>query len=307
MVVNYSTRLDAPTIGAYQGQLEIVENRLITPIQPEFKILKLIPMEELDQPWAEFSTYQTIDGVGSMELRGPRSTNLPRVEMVGEEFSQRTYEYTTGYDLTDREIAATVHKGVPIEENKIQLVQRVYSQHLNKILLFGDRRTGTPGFLNDPRWLRMYAPFPLDGRSTHNQMLATMNSASTAVDKATNDNLQISPNTLLLPKPKYDYLKSQTRLEASDKDNVLSYFLGNNSTITDIDWLSELAGAGPNGEDIAVFYRRDPMCFKARITSPFRPKPLFPINPFEMYRAYSFIYGGILAYIRTSVLIMIGV
>lgn len=301
------TRLDAPTIGAFQNELELVESRIITRILPNYKILKLIPMEELDQPWVEMSTYRSIDGVGYMELRSPRSTNLPRVEMVGEEFSQRAYYYDIGYDLNEVEISAAVHRGLPIEETKIQLVQQAYTEHLSKILLFGDRRTGVPGFINDPRWLRMFAPFPLDTRSTPNQMLATLNAAGAAVDKATGDNMKIAPDTLLLPKTKYDFLKSQTRFDASDKYNVLNYFLDNNSSITDVDWLSELSGAGPNGEDVAIFYKRDPMCFKARILDSFKPKPLFAINPHEMYREYSFKYGGILAFVRTAVIVVIGI
>lgn len=305
--LNFQTRLDAPTIGAFQGELELIESRVITRVLPQYKILQLIPMEELEQPWVEMSVYRSIDGVGAMELRSARSTNLPTVEMVGEEFSQRAYNYDIGYYLNETEINATVHRGVPIEETKIQLVQQAYIEHLNKIMLFGDRRTGVPGFLNDPRWLRMYAPFPLNPSSTYAQMFATLNAATMAVDKATSDNIKIAPDTLLLPKAKYDFLRSQTRLEFSDKYNVLSYFLDNNSSITDVDWLSELAGAGPNGEDIAVFYKRDPMCFKARILDPFKPKPLFAINPHDMYREYSFKYAGILVYIRTSVLIMIGI
>lgn len=306
-IAGLSTRLDAPTIGAFQGQLELVESRVIPRMYAEFKIPKLLSFSETTQPWVERSTYQIIDGVGHMELRSPRSTNLPEVELVGEEFSQRTYDYTTGYRLSEQEIAATVHRGIPIEETKIQIVNRVYEEHLNKLVLYGDRRTGMPGFINDPRWLRMFAPFPLSSASTHNQMLATLNAASSAIDKATKNNIKLAPDTLLLPKHKYDYLKSQTRLEASDKDNVLSYFIGNNSSITDIDWLSELAGAGPKGEDVAIFYKRDPMAFQVRIYDPFRPRPLYPINPYEMYRAYSFKYGGIAVYMRTSVLVMIGI
>ncbi len=307
MFTQLETRLDAPTVGAFQRELELVESRVIPRMYDDFKLYKLFPFQETTQPWVERSTYQTIDGVGHMELRSPRATNMPEVELLGEEFSQRTYDYITGYTLSEQEIAASAHRNVPIEETKIRIVQRVYEEHLNRIVLYGDRRTNNPGIINDPRWLRLFAPFPLSAASTHNQMLATLNAATAAIDVATENNVKLAPDTLLLPKHKYDYLKSQTRLESSDKDNVLSYFVGNNSSITDVDWLTELAGAGPNGEDCAIFYKRDPIAFQVRIFDPFRPRPIFMRNPYEWYRAYSFKYGGIAVFMRTAVLVMIGI
>ena len=89
--------------------------------------------------------------------------------------------------------------------------------------------------------------------------------------------------------------------------SVLRYFLENNPSITNIEPIPELEMAGPNGEHIAIFYKRDPMCFKARVTDPFRARPLFPINPFQMYRAYAFKFNGLIIYIRYSVHVVIGV
>lgn len=301
------TRLDTPTLGAFERDLEYVENRELNRMLPDYKAANLVPVEVLNEPWAETSSFRLLDGVGSMELMGSRTTNLPFVDVVGEEFVNRAYRYITGYELNADEIIATVRRGIPIEARKIQLVNQVYVEHQNKMILFGDRRVNSPGFINHPAWPRMVAPFRLDSSSTTNQQLATLNAGASAIDKITNNNSKIRPDTLLLPKRRYDYAVSQSRLNDAAPVNILKFFLDNNSSIKNVDWLTELEGAGPGGEDVAIFYRRDPMCFKARILDSFKPRPLFQRTPFDAYRAYSYKWNGLIVYVRASALIMIGV
>lgn len=301
------TRLDAPTLGAFENELRLVEERELSRMMPDYKGAKIVPVEVLNEPWAETSSFRLIDGVGSMELMGSRTTNLPFVDIVGEEFVNRAYRYITGYELNADEIIATAKRGIPIEARKVQLVNQVYTEHQNKMILFGDRRTNSPGFINHPAWPRMVAPYRLDSSSTVNQQLATLNAGAAAIDKISNNNTRIAPDTLLLPKRRYDYLVSQSRLNDAAPANTLKFFTDNNSSIRNIDWLTELQGAGPAGEDVAIFYKKDPMCFKARILDSFKPRPLFQRTPFDAYRAYSYKWNGLIVYVRASVLVMIGV
>lgn len=308
MGLGTQVRLDAPMLGAFERELEMVESRTIQRLLPGYKAAqgKLFQIEEQNQPGVETVTFKMINGVGEMELRSARSTNLPTVEPMGEEFTQRAYNYDVGYRLNETEIAANVMRGVPIEEQKIALVQQAYIEHLNKLLLFGDRKTGNPGFINHPAWLRMVAPSKLDSSTTTaNAFLATLNAGGQAIKEATNRT--VKPDTLILPERRYDFLTSQARLSELQEKSVLKFFLENNPSIQNIDYLPELEGAGPNGEDVAIFYKKDPMCFKARILDAFRPRPLFQVNPFEAYRAYSFKYLGFMVYIKYSACVMVGV
>ncbi|MBN3946459.1 MAG: DUF2184 domain-containing protein [Nostoc sp. NMS7] len=308
MPISASIRLDAPTVGAFERELELKEALVMHRMLPPYKAAagELFQIEELNAPWAETTSFTMIDGVGSFELDNGQTTNLPSVDMVGEEFSQRAFRYRSGYYFDETEVEATVHRGLPIEEQKIALVQQAYIETLNKLLLFGDRKTGTPGFLNHPAWLRSIAPFKLDGSVTNaNSILATLNAGVQGIKKATNT--VVKPDTLLLPEDRYDYLMSQLRLNDFQEKSALTFFLQNNPSITNIEPLQELEDAGPNGEHIAIFYKRDPMCFKARITDAFRPRPLMQVNPFQVYRAYAFKFSGIVVYVRYSCHIMIGV
>lgn len=307
MAIKTAIRLDDATVGAFQRELEYVEAKVIERKYPELKAAegKLFQIEELTMPWVESTTYRMMSEVGGeFELADDQTTNLSFVDVLSEEFSQRTYQFRKGYFFTEKEVARTLHLGIPIEEQKIAVVRRLYMQTLNKLLLFGNIRTGQPGFINHPAWLRVAAPFPLNSTSTVSQHLATLNAGARAVITASLRT--IMADTLLLPETQYDYLLSQSRLDTTMTTMTLRFFLENNPSVRNIDWLSELSGAGPKGEDVAIFYSRSPDTFKARITDPYRFRDVYK-EPFRVIRPVAFDYNGIIPYMPFSVCVMIGV
>lgn len=300
-------RLDEMSVNAFVRDLEYVEARVIERQYPDFKAASglLFQIEEMSMPWVETTTFRMMDGVGSeFELADDQTTNLSFVDVLSQEFTQRVYTFRKGYYFTEKEMARTVHLGQPIEEQKISNVRRLYAQTVNRLALFGNRRTGQPGFINHPAWLRVAAPFALNSGSTVSQLLATLNAGPNAVLRASERTL--TADTLLLPPTQYDWLTSQARLDATLEKTALKFFLENNPSVRNIDWLSELQGAGPNGEDVAIFYRRSPDVVKARITDPFRFRE--PIRePFRLVRPVAFDWNGIIPYMPFGVCVMVGV
>lgn len=301
------TRIDDLTYGAFKKSLEYLEAKVIERKYPQHKAAEgmLFKVEQLQIPWAESTTFTMMDGVGEdFELGDDQTTNLSFVEMVGTEFSQGIYQFRKGYYFTEKEVARTVHLGIPIEERKISMVRRLYMQTLNKLLLFGHRQTGQPGFINHPAWLRSAAPFPLNSVSNSNEMLATLHAGPSGVIKSTQSAFE--PDTLLLPRSKFDFLNSQARIDNTLENTVLKHFLKNNPSVRNIDWLNELEGAGPGGTDIAIFYSRQPDTFVGRITDPFRFRD--PIRePFRIVRPVAFDYNGIIPYEPFTVHVMVGI
>lgn len=308
MPLSQVERFDAPTIGAFERELELQEARVLKRMLPEYPAAagKLFQIETTKAPWAKSISFTQIDGVGGFELDDGQTTNLPFVEMAGEEYLLRPYRYRSGYYFDEEEVSATVHRGVNIEEQKIALVQQAYTETMNRLLLFGDKKTGNAGFFNHPAWLRSVAPYKLDGSvSNPNLILATLNAGVQGIKKAT-DKI-VKPDTLLLPEDRFDRLMSQERINDFQEKSVLRYFIENNPSITQVQPMPELEKAGPNGEHIAIFYKRDPLCFKACITDAFRPRPLIQKDPFKVYRAYAFKFAGLKVYVRYSAHVMIGV
>lgn len=301
-------RMDDATIGAFERQLEVVEKQVIQVQYPELKAAggKLIKIEVMNAEWADQTTFRIQDIVGGdFDLSEDNTTNLTLVDFSREERTQRIYEFRKGYECTRKEILRAARQGMPIEQQKIRALNFSYKQTLNKLILRGHPSAGIPGLLNHNAWLRIDAPYSLDASSSEAQMLATLNAGVNAIISATNAIHQ--PDTLLLAKRTYDYLISQAHwLNSGTNETVLKFFLKNNPSIRNIDWLLELQGAGPNGEDAAFFYKRSPMTMIARITSPMKFFQLIR-RPFSVIRAAGFDYNGVIPYQPYSACLMLGV
>ena len=301
-------RIDTQSYGAFLRDLEYREQEVRKILYPEKKGANpaYFPMDTLNVPWADTIRYTMSDVVGGeFEIADDRTTNMGLVEVTGEEIIQQTFKFVKAYDISEDDVARYVHLGMAIEDRKIEAVQQLYINTLNRLVLFGHAPKQLPGILNHPAFLRMAAPYKLDTTSSESQLLATLSAGATAMWDATK---QVhTPTTLLLPPAKFRYLTEQVRLGTSANDTtILQFFLKNNMSIKNIDWLAELEGAGPNGEDMAMYYTRNPRDMKVAITDSLRYREYIK-QPFNMVRPVAFRYGGIFAYQPYSVLLMYGV
>lgn len=291
---NQELRLDDAHIGAFEQQLEYIESKVRERKRPTLKFANgdIVPLETLSIPWADVTTYRMLTGVGQFALARDYTTNVPMTDILSEEVQQRVFKYVGGYQISEEEAYKSVHMGMKLDDQKASMVKTVADQTLNQLIAFGDPETGMPGFVNHPAWLRSYALYPLDSSSTANQILATLKAPVTAIITLTN--AVEEPDTMLLPYSKFEFL-TEARLDDSLSDTILRQFLKNNGHIKNIQPLNELAGAGPDGEDVMIVYRRSPDTLKARITDKFRFRKL-QNQPFGYQRPAAFKYNGILPY-----------
>lgn len=298
-----SIRLDDVAVGAFQRELEVREAKVLEKKRAPLAFADglIVPIEITDTPWAQTWSYRQVTAIGQMELIRDYTTTVPMVDVLSEEVIGRVYEYGLGYYIGDREAYASQHLGQPIEDQKISTAHRTTKEQLNKLVAFGDPKTGTKGFLNHPDFLRMVAPYPINSTSTSDQLTTTLSTPVTAMVEITND--AEKPDTLLIPRQEYEFLMNRRLDGAADAMSVMKAFLQNNDHIKNIQPLNELKGAGPNGENIMVVYRRDPEAVKACITDSFKFKELIR-KPWGFQRPGSMVYGGIKAYYPFSVMIV---
>ena len=291
---NGELRLDDAGVGAFEQQLEYIESEVRKRKRPALRFAngEIVPLETLNIPWADVTTYRMLTGVGQFALSRDYTTNVPMVDTLSEEVSQRVFKYIGGYQVSEEEAYKSVHMGQNLDDQKASMVQMVADQTLNKLIAFGDPETGMPGFVNHPAWLRSYALYPLNSSSDANQLLSVLKAPVSAVITLTNGVEE--PDTMLMPYEPFEFL-TEARLDTTLSDTVLRQFLKNNGHIKNIQPLNELAGAGPDGEDVMIVYRRSPETVKARITDKFRFRKLQP-QPFGYQRPAAFKYNGILPY-----------
>lgn len=299
-------RLDDALVGRFEEELRYNEAKTYEIKYPQHKFAEglIVPVEYPSGiEWAETTAYRMITSVGQFELFRDYITTVPMVDVLSEKFVQQVYEYVGGYYFSKQEAVQVAHLNVPIEEQKIAVVRRVAMQTLNRLIAYGDRTTGQPGFLNHPAWLRSYAAFQLNSNSSASECLAVLNNAVSSVISLTKGVEEV--DTMLLTYRAYEFLNTLQLNQGTDK-TVLPTFKGNNGHIQNIQPLNELEGAGPNGEDVMIVYRRDPEAVKARVTQAFEFGDLLRV-PFGFQRPASFRYGGIIPYLPYSVHMVIGV
>lgn len=257
-------RLDDATLGAFSRQLEDLEADIDREefADHPFADGSIVPLDIQDKPWARTTTYRRISKVGQFRLVRSYFTDVPMINVLTEEFTQKVFKWAGGYWFSDDDIEACARQEFSLEAEDISGVVEAGRQKLNNLIAFGDRSLGMAGFINHPDALFSYAPFKLNSTSTARQCLAVLNDATTAIVEATQ---QIEkPDTMLLPLRQYNYL-TMTPWSDNVGNSILKQFLDNNPYIKDIQPLNELAGAGLDGTDIMQVYKRDKNKVKAKI------------------------------------------
>jgi hypothetical protein len=287
-------RLDDATVGAFLRELEDIETQVqrVEYADLPFASGTIVPLEIQNKPWAREVTYRQITKTGRFALQRSYSSNVPMIDVLSEEFTQKVHKFAGGYWFSDDDIEAVVHTGMDLESEKVAGVKEASEQEMNELIAFGDPKIGMHGFLNDPNILYSFAPYKIDGSSTPMQILALLHDSVTAVVKLTK---QVEkPDTMLLPVDQYHYL-ANTMVSDKLQVTLLKQFLETSPYIKDIESINELAGAGADGTDLMYIYRRDKNKVKARIMQALKFLNL-ERKGLGYERSAVFKYGGIVSY-----------
>lgn len=291
-------RMDDYTLGAFKDQLLWIEPQIL---EEEMEDLywadgTFIPMENLEIPWAQDTSYRQTTGLGSWELANDYTTHVPMVETLSQEFRQKVSKFIAGYRYTDDEMMKAVHLNEPIEEQKMKTVITTGNQKLNDLIFKGG--DGLQGFLNHPDTLKMYAAYPMNSSSTANQIIATLINAENAMTRLTR-NVE-KPDTMLIAKSCYDYV-NYAQLTTINDSSILDYYFKKSPYIKDIEPLLPLEGAGENGSNVACLYKRDKAKLKARTTESIGFRKFLP-TAWGIERTATMRYGGLILYRPYSIM-----
>lgn len=301
-------RLDANETVFFQRELESIKAKTYDVKYPELKCRRLIPVSFEAGPGAESIVYQQYDQVGMAKIISAYGNDLPRADITGKEYTAKVKSLGCSYGYNVQEIRSAAMAGKPLQARKANAAKRAILQKENNIAYFGDAATGLVGFLSNPNVTQTSVPngvgaSPLWSNKTPDEILLDLNGAANFIVESTNG-VEI-PNTLLLPLAQYNYIKSTPRSSQSDV-TILQYFLNNNGYIQTVEWVNELKGAGVNGVDVMVCYRRDPDVLTLEIPQDFEQFP-------EQEQGLEYIVpchqriGGVLIYYPMAVNIVSGI
>jgi hypothetical protein len=262
--------LDANEGIFFARELEFVKSRTYDIQFPELKMTRLIPVSFEAGPAAQTITFETYGQVGFAKVIGNNATDLPRVDVYGEESSVivKTIGDAYGYTVADIKAAAKTGKNLPTM--KAAAARKAIDKKVDDIALSArsDDKVngGLVGLLYNANTTKGTVT-TRDGHvtwatKTPAEILADLNEWVTDMVELTKG-VEV-PDTVLLPIAQYSII-STTPLQAGSDTTIKEYFLKNSPSITSVEWVSQLKDVNPipstgvaSNTDVAVVYRRSP-------------------------------------------------
>lgn len=268
-----SLNLDANETMFFARELEYIKARSYDVLFPKLKALTgLFPISTEAGPGADVITFTQYESTGLARIISSYADDLPTADIRGKQFTSQVRGIGVSYGYSRSDIRAAMFAGKPLQQRVANAARLANDQLANKIAWFGDTQFNIQGFLYAPNVPA--APVPADGTGgntewstkTPDQILRDMNELCNGIFALTNG--VEAPDTLILPNEQFALIASTPRSPNSDT-TILEYFLQNNPFVKNVDWVYELAGAGPNGSDIMVAYENNPDKLTLEIPMPF--------------------------------------
>jgi hypothetical protein len=305
----HTTQLDAGESFFFARELEYIKSKSYDIEFPDMKAFKHIPISTEAGDGAQSITYAQFEEVGLARIIESYGDDLPRADIRGKEYTQLVKSVGVSYGYSIQEIRAALMVGRSLTQRQANSARRANDQKINRLAWFGDTNYGIYGMVNMPNVPAFAVPATGTGATTQwvnktpDQILGDLNQVANSIVALTKG--VEMPNTVLLPVAQYTLIASTPRSPVSDT-TILEYFIQNNPFISTVDWVPELAGAGPSGEDIMIAFDKNPDKLTMEIPMPFTQYP-----PQE--RGLEFIvpcesrFGGIIVYYPLSIAIGEGI
>lgn len=296
-----SGRFDASESAFFARQLEHIRSGVFETAFPELKMNLLLPMNTEVNPGAEDFTYEAFSKVGTAELSSDYSTDGPRADVTGVDFTSKIRGIKASYGTNLQEMRAAQMAGLPLSMKKAVACRTAIEQKLDRVAFLGDADLGLSGLYTLADTEDYTVPNPGAGtefeNKTADQILTDLNGIVHGIVNASNE--VEKPDTLLLPLSSFNLINT-VRMPDGDSNTVMRFFLSTNEYITSIISHTRLETAGAAGVKRMVAYKRDSM--KLEMIMPQMFEQLAPeIRGYETVTQCHARTGGVVAYWPKSI------
>ena len=254
-------RTDADLSVFFAKENEKIKAKTFDTKNENLKATMLIPISQEASPSDRTITYRRYTNVGTAKIISHYADDVPRSDVYGEEKTIKIYRVASGYGYDVDEVRSAASSGKNLEQRRANSAKRASDEKIDSIAWFGDKEYNIQGFVDYPGIPREDSAGDGTGglttlkSKTPELILDTLNNWVNGVIERTNG-LE-APDTMLLPIEQYTYLATK-RLGDSSDETILSYFMKTNLIIKNVEWVTQLKGAGRNGTDRGVIYTRSP-------------------------------------------------
>jgi hypothetical protein len=258
--------LDPQTGVWFENQLtDIREEVLLDQIPPRNGFLYL-PQDTSVAAWAENYEHRMYEPIGIAQFIADFAEDLPLVDIATrkETFNLRTFGVAYQYNIDEIEKSKAV--GMDLQGKRARAARLVTEQKFNDIMFFGDPETQLFGLVNYPYIPRRLLPYKIEEATAAQDILDMFHDLVNSIFTLTET--IGDPDTVGLPPTQYAHIASRRIGDGTDT-KILQDFLAASPFIKEVVPMRELAGAGPNGEDLVVVYRNDSQIIEHKLAREF--------------------------------------
>lgn len=291
-------RMDA--VGSGEGILfaRDLEHIYDEVIQEDYKPLnaeRLIPTDTSVNEAMQKHTVQSISHAAEVtDYRGfgdNPASGTAAAKMDRESFSVGTYVTGIRISFTDR--LAEQFANTNLRSELSLAANQAMREFLNERTWYGSDEYDILGVLNYPYVPKTVSSVDMTSSGTPADQLAELHRLANELGEYS-DNTYM-PDTLVAPIPLVNYWSNTKVNLDGDTDTILELFLRHNQYVGSVEGIREMAGAGPNGEDVLYFYRaNDRMSCVNVIPKAPTMLPVQQDGPFDLLIPMYMRHGGII-------------
>jgi hypothetical protein len=140
---------DANETALFARQLEYVFTELYRFEYPDAIGRTIVPLDFSVPTGANSHTYRMLDQVGEATIGDSYATDVPYVDVKGQENSQKIVPIFSGFYVSMQDLRAAAMSGVPIDQEKAETARIAIEQRLDAALAVGESSVSLTGFAND--------------------------------------------------------------------------------------------------------------------------------------------------------------
>ncbi len=250
--------LDANDLSViFARELEFVDQKLQEQKFAPLKSELLIPHQPRGGAGVRKVTWRKVTELGQAKIAANGITEIPRVDVVGQEFERKVYPLVAAWAVTIFELQEIAsNPTIRLDDARKRACQNAIRRLKDTIAFIGNTALGWTGLVNDAN-IPVVTPITgdwLNPATTPAQILADVNKLCWAPYIATKENF--SPDTLLIP------TSVGQRFDEPIGDNadktIRAYILKNSTFIKNIETTQHLETASAGSGIRAMVYAKHP-------------------------------------------------
>ncbi len=299
--ITQAWNLDASESAFLSRSLEQVRAQTYDIKLLQLKAREFLPVDNSISPGAEVIRYAQYNSVGVAKIIANYADDAPRADVLALEFTSKIRGISSSYGFSLQEVRAAQMAGTPLEQRKANAARRAVEERVDAIAQTGDSKHGLLGMLNQSNTTTFNVPNGVAGTATFatktpDEVIKDLHGIANGIVTSTKGSEV--PDTLILPLAQYGDIATRRMGDGSDT-TILKFFLATSPHIKSVEQWHALTGAGTNGADLMVCYRKDPDAIQLVMPQEFEQLPP-QLKGFESVTLCHARTGGVIMYYPMS-------